>query len=149
MEEVILTDSELDQEARLNVVRDLLHKGRCLVEFTKVDGTGRTMMCTLNEALMDVANRVISDDVADVPKNSNVITVWSLENTSWRAMRVMNIKTVKLLPDSWTITVEEDPETGELLLPLPEDLLKIQGWNTGDTFEWEDNEDGSWSLRKV
>ncbi len=50
---------------------------------------------------------------------------------------------------SWTITVEEDPETGEILLPLPEDLLKIQGWKTGDTFEWEDNEDGSWSLKKV
>ncbi len=149
MEEVILTDSQLDQEGRFTVVYDLLQKGRCLIEFTKVDGTDRQMMCTLNESLMDTANRVISEDVTDVPKNSNIITVWCLENSAWRAMRIMNIKTVKLLPESWTITVEEDPETGEILLPLPEDLLKIQGWKTGDTFEWEDNEDGSWSLKKV
>lgn len=50
---------------------------------------------------------------------------------------------------SWTITVEEDPETGELLLPLPADLLAMQSWFEGDTLEWIDNNDGSWSLKKV
>lgn len=50
---------------------------------------------------------------------------------------------------SWTITVEEDPETGDLLLPLPADLLVMQGWFEGDTLEWNDNGDGSWSLTKV
>lgn len=49
----------------------------------------------------------------------------------------------------WTITVEEDPKTGELLLPLPEEVLKLQGWVEGDTLEWTDNGDGSWSLTKV
>lgn len=49
----------------------------------------------------------------------------------------------------WTITVEEDPETGELLLPLPADFLAMQGWVEGDTLEWNDNGDGSWSLTKV
>lgn len=53
------------------------------------------------------------------------------------------------LPTRWTITVEEDPETGELILPLPADLLVMQGWTDGDTLEWQDNEDGSWSLSKV
>ena len=50
---------------------------------------------------------------------------------------------------SWTITVEEDPETGELLLPLPADFLAMQGWFEGDTLEWIDNKDGSWTLKKV
>ncbi len=50
---------------------------------------------------------------------------------------------------SWTITVEEDPETGELILPLPEEMLKLQGWTEGDTLEWIDNDDGSWTLQKV
>lgn len=50
---------------------------------------------------------------------------------------------------SWTITVEEDPETGELMLPLPADLLVMKGWFEGDTLEWIDNNDGSWSLKKV
>lgn len=50
---------------------------------------------------------------------------------------------------SWTITVEEDPKTGELILPLPEEMLKMQGWTEGDTLEWIDNDDGSWTLQKV
>lgn len=50
---------------------------------------------------------------------------------------------------TWTITVEQDPETGELILPLPEDMLELQGWKEGDTLEWIDNKDGSWSLQKV
>lgn len=50
---------------------------------------------------------------------------------------------------NWTITVEEDPETGDLILPLPEELLILQQWKEGDTLEWSDNDDGSWSLSKV
>ena len=48
----------------------------------------------------------------------------------------------------WTITVEEDTETGEIVLPLPQDFLDMQGWKEGDTLEWTDNKDGSWSLSK-
>lgn len=50
---------------------------------------------------------------------------------------------------SWIITVEQDPETGDLLLPLPDDLMVTQGWLEGDTLDWTDNKDGSWSLSKV
>lgn len=49
----------------------------------------------------------------------------------------------------WTVTVEEDPETGELILPLPEEMLLMQGWVSGDTLKWLDNGDGSWTLEKV
>ena len=48
----------------------------------------------------------------------------------------------------WTITLEEDPETGEIILPFPEDLLEQAGWKEGDTLEWTDNGDGSWSITK-
>ncbi len=48
----------------------------------------------------------------------------------------------------WTITVEEDPETGDLVLPFPEDFLKETGWKEGDTLTWTDRGDGSWSLEK-
>lgn len=49
---------------------------------------------------------------------------------------------------SWRVTLEEDPETKELVLPLPEESLKELGWQIGDTLEWSDNKDGSWSLSK-
>jgi bifunctional DNA-binding transcriptional regulator/antitoxin component of YhaV-PrlF toxin-antitoxin module len=46
------------------------------------------------------------------------------------------------------VTLEEDPETGDLILPLPEELLKETGWKTGDVLEWIDNNDGTYTLRK-
>ena len=49
---------------------------------------------------------------------------------------------------SWTITLEEDPETSELILPFPPDLLEEAGWVEGDVLEWTDLKDGSWSLTK-
>lgn len=51
--------------------------------------------------------------------------------------------------DAWTLTVDEDPETGEAVLQFPPDLLEKAGWQEGDILEWKDNKDGSWSLEKV
>ena len=48
----------------------------------------------------------------------------------------------------WTVHLEEDPETGELIMPFPPDLLAQVGWDFGDTLIWEDMHNGSWSLRK-
>ena len=56
--------------------------------------------------------------------------------------------TSDLSDKTWTITLEEDPETGELILPFPPDLLEEAGWVEGDTLEWTDRGDGSWSLEK-
>jgi len=53
-----------------------------------------------------------------------------------------------MTPKTWTITLEEDPETGDLILPFPADFLEETGWQEGDILEWIDNKDGSWSLVK-
>jgi len=50
---------------------------------------------------------------------------------------------------SWTITLEEDPETGDLIMPLTDEILESAGWKEGDTLEWIDNKDGTWILRKL
>jgi hypothetical protein len=50
---------------------------------------------------------------------------------------------------SWTVNIDEDPNTGDLILPLPEELLKLQGWVEGDTLEWIDNKDGTWCIQKA
>jgi hypothetical protein len=49
---------------------------------------------------------------------------------------------------SWTITLEEDPESGDLVLPFTDEMLQIIGWKEGDVVEWIDNNDGTWSLKK-
>jgi hypothetical protein len=57
--------------------------------------------------------------------------------------------TIEESPTRWTVTVEEDPETGDLILPLPQDLLDMQGWLEGDTLDWTDEGNGSWTIKKV
>ena len=49
---------------------------------------------------------------------------------------------------SYIVTLEEDPETGDLILPLPEKLMEETGWKTGDTLDWKDNGDGTFSMTK-
>lgn len=45
----------------------------------------------------------------------------------------------------WIVTVQEDKDTGELYLPLNEDMLSATGWTEGDTLTWEvtTNESGT------
>ena len=50
---------------------------------------------------------------------------------------------------SWTINLEEDPETGDLILPLNDDILEQTGWKTGASIDWTDNKDGSWTMKKI
>ena len=49
---------------------------------------------------------------------------------------------------SYIVTLENDPETGDLVLPLPEKLMEETGWKTGDTLDWKDNGDGTFSMTK-
>jgi hypothetical protein len=49
---------------------------------------------------------------------------------------------------SFTVTVEEDPDSGDLILPFPEGLCEKLGWDVDDTLDWEDNGDGSYTLSK-
>ena len=41
------------------------------------------------------------------------------------------------MSNHWTITLEEDPETKELILPFTEEILNTVGWKTGDTIVWK------------
>ena len=50
---------------------------------------------------------------------------------------------------SYTIVLDYDNETGDVIMPLPDELCKEAGWNLGDDLEWIDNKDGSWTLKKV
>ena len=51
-------------------------------------------------------------------------------------------------PTRWTVTLEQDPESDDLVMPLPQDLLDLQGWQEGDVLIWTHLETGAWSLSK-
>jgi hypothetical protein len=50
--------------------------------------------------------------------------------------------------DKYLVSLEEDPETGDLILPFPEGLCDSLGWEVGDTLDWTENEDGTFSIKK-
>ena len=49
---------------------------------------------------------------------------------------------------TWSVQIEQDPETGELLMPFPPDLLSQMGWSEGTDLSWIDNENGTFSLKE-
>lgn len=49
--------------------------------------------------------------------------------------------------NSWIATLQEDPDTGELVLPIPDDVLETSGFEVGDTLEWVENH-GAFTITK-
>lgn len=45
--------------------------------------------------------------------------------------------------------IELVEEGDDLIMPLPEQLLQEAGWKEGDSLDWKDNGDGSWTLSKI
>ena len=53
------------------------------------------------------------------------------------------------MTNRWIIDLEEaKDDSGDLIMPLPQDLLESAGWKEGDILEWKDLGNGSWSLTK-
>ena len=50
---------------------------------------------------------------------------------------------------TWTLEVKEDPENGDAILEFPDDFMQEAGWKEGDTLDWIDNKDGTWTLKKI
>jgi len=90
-------------------LKEVLHQNVCEVTFTKVDGTVRTMPCTLREDLLpstfsshpDSLNPNefnINEGVVSKKKpNDAVLSVWCLDKESWRSFRVENVTKVVIV----------------------------------------------------
>jgi hypothetical protein len=52
------------------------------------------------------------------------------------------------MTNKWTVTLEEDPETKELIMPFPPELLATMGWGYGDVLIWKESDYGSFILSK-
>lgn len=49
----------------------------------------------------------------------------------------------------YEVIIQEDPDSGDLLLPIPPVLLGQLGWKEGDDLEIGLTEDGKWFLKKA
>ncbi len=45
--------------------------------------------------------------------------------------------------------IEVKEANGYQYIELPDSLMKKMGWKIGDTIDWHDNKDGSFSLIKI
>ena len=53
-----------------------------------------------------------------------------------------------MVSKKYEIKLEEDPNSKDLVLPIPTDLLNQMGWDIGDNLVWSDNFNGTFSLSK-
>ena len=75
-----------------NEILTALKEGDVIVEFTKVNGDYRKMICTLNEAVLPAATKddsVTQKKVREV--NPDVCVVWDVNAKGWRSFRWENV----------------------------------------------------------
>jgi len=49
----------------------------------------------------------------------------------------------------YEVITQEDPETGDLILPIPEPVLKAMGWKEGDDVDVDIGPNGEILLKKA
>ena len=69
-----------------------LLEGQVRVEFTKVDGTHRSMLCTKNFASIPETQK---PSTSKKKINDSVLVVFDLEKQSWRSIKIENIQSWK------------------------------------------------------
>ena len=83
-------------------LQKILRESHCEVTFTKVDGSVRTMPCTLRADIVPPAPepKVLSEgEVAKVKKsNPDVVNAWCTDKNEWRSFRVANVTNVEIIP---------------------------------------------------
>lgn len=82
-------------------LQKILRESHCAVTFTKVDGSVRTMPCTLRADIVPPAPapKILSEgEVAKVKKsNPDVVNAWCTDKNEWRSFRVANVTNVEII----------------------------------------------------
>ena len=88
-------------DQRREILREHLSTGIAEVTFTKVDGTVRTMPCTLDSSIIPAPPVHVSNtnNPVDFPKtkkvNPLVMSVFCTDKGEWRSFRLENVISVK------------------------------------------------------
>ena len=72
---------------------DLLVENVCVVEFTKVSGTTRTMTCTLRTDHLPIFKKASTK--SRLP-NDELVSVWDVDAKGWRGFRVDSVTDFKI-----------------------------------------------------
>lgn len=76
-------------------LKEQLQSGIVTVVFEKVDGTIRSMQCTLNSEFMPPQLLTEQQEAAKIRnENADLLAVWDVENNGWRSFHVSKVKHV-------------------------------------------------------
>ena len=90
----LVGNNELERHMWLE---SLLREGVYEVTFTKLDGSSRTMPCTLKSDLLP--SRPLTEETTTKPKvlKLETMSAWATDIEQWRSFRVMNVTGIKPL----------------------------------------------------
>ena len=74
-------------------LRNILKNGIYNITFTKVDGSERTMPCTLDNKIVPPAP--IVEDKKTKEHKPDTLSVWCTDAASWRSFRVNNLISIQ------------------------------------------------------
>ena len=81
-----------DADTQYKIIKEALSTGIHNVEFTKVDGTLRTMPCTLDKT------KLPGEFQTDAPEsklyNPEIMAVWCTDAQGWRSFRTLNVNSI-------------------------------------------------------
>ncbi len=82
-----------ERESIKKAVKDVLRGGRAKVVFTKLDGTRREMLCTLNKDILSERGVVLGESAKPSRRlNESVVCAYDLEKDGWRSFRLDSIE---------------------------------------------------------
>ena len=77
-------------------MKDALQNQICVVEFVKVNGDSRTMVCTLKESLLPENVSIV---VPPKQENEDVLATWDVQAEGWRSFRIDSVKSFRNLEE--------------------------------------------------
>ena len=80
---------------KLDMLKEMLQENTCNVKFTKVDGTEREFICTLNH---NILKETFSGDShkRKTPEETGVLPVYLPQTNEWRSFRVDNVISIEV-----------------------------------------------------
>lgn len=88
---LFVDDASFDKNVARDWLKSVLRDGEATIVFTKIDGTERTMNCTLSEEKIPFE---FAPKGVNRAKNDEILAVFDLENQGWRSFRWDSVKSV-------------------------------------------------------
>jgi len=92
---------------KLSMLKELLQENTCKVKFTKVDGTERELICTLNHNILEdkggnVIKQIFFGDSykRKTPEETGALPVYLPQTNEWRSFRVDNVISIEVCDEA-------------------------------------------------